>query len=121
MTRLRFLPLALAALCLVVLAVWSPAGAAAPAQSSPPFAGKVTENANLRSGPGTTYAKIGSAAAGQAVQVVACNDGCTWYKLDSGSWIFAELVQAQSTAPAAADAVVPVACIYRQGHGRRCR
>ena len=38
---------------------------------------------------------------------MACNDGCTWYKLDSGAWIFAELVQAQSAAPAAADRAVP--------------
>jgi uncharacterized protein YraI len=81
------------------------------AQPSPPFSGTARSNANLRSGPGTTYDRTGGVQSGQTVQAVACNDDCTWYKLDSGSWIFAELVQVQTTsAPAQApDSQTPVA------------
>ena len=64
--------------------------AQAPALPAP---GVVTANANLRAGPGTTYARVGGVKAGDAVQVSACSTGCTWYKLDSGQWIAASLVQ----------------------------
>jgi uncharacterized protein YraI len=84
------------------------------AQPSPPFTGTATSNANLRSGPGTTFNRVGGVQSGQAVQVAACNDGCTWYQLDSGSWIFAELVAVQAAAapaaaPAAAEQSAPAA------------
>jgi len=48
--------------------------------------------ANLRAGPGTSYAKVGSLPQGQPVQVVARNAAGDWLQLADGSWIFAELV-----------------------------
>lgn len=105
MMRLRYLPILLATLCFAAIVFWQPATAAQPQQSAPPFTGTVVETANLRAGPATTYNRIGGVPAGQKVQVVACNDVCTWYKLDSGSWIFAKLVQAQGAAPASASEI----------------
>lgn len=102
MPRLHHLPILLASLCLAALVFWLPAAAAQPDQATPPFTGTVLETANLRAGPGTTYSRVGGVPAGQKVQVTACDDSCTWYKLDSGSWIFAELVQSQGPASPAA-------------------
>ena len=73
------------------------------AQTSPPFTGTVIDNANLRAGSGTSFDRTGSVQAGQTVEVVACNVTCSWYKLDNGSWIFAKLVQVQSTTPTSAE------------------
>jgi uncharacterized protein YraI len=44
-----------------------------------PAAGEVNATANLRSGPGITFPIMGRAAAGTAVEIVACNDDCSWY------------------------------------------
>jgi uncharacterized protein YraI len=52
----------------------------------------VTENANLRAGPGTSFARVGAVAAGDTLQVVGCNLDCTWYKTASGAWIAGELL-----------------------------
>jgi uncharacterized protein YraI len=68
---------------------------------TPPFQqATVLRNANLRAGPGTTFAIAGSARQGQQVEIVACNPGCSWYQLKSGAWIAAFLV---TGTPAAAD------------------
>jgi hypothetical protein len=109
----------LIAVCLLaLLAAYQPASAAAPGQTPNfPAQGTVNSNANLRSGPGTSYAKVGSAKAGDAVQVKGCNDGCTWYQLQNGQWIFAELVDLRAAeaaaprtpAPAAASPAAPAA------------
>jgi hypothetical protein len=48
--------------------------------------------ANLRAGPGTTYPKTGSAAVGQALNIVARNQAGDWYQLATGAWIAASLV-----------------------------
>lgn len=64
--------------------------------------GTVTRNANLRSGPGTTYAVAGSASAGDPVTIVETNAAGDWYKLDTGTWIAAFLVELDANAPAAA-------------------
>ena len=40
-----------------------------------------TRGANLRAGPGTTFAIVGGAAAGQSLAIVAQNADGTWYKL----------------------------------------
>lgn len=64
--------------------------------------GTVTRNANLRSGPGTTYAVAGSASAGDSVTIVETNAAGDWYKLDSGKWIAAFLVELDDDAPDAA-------------------
>lgn len=48
--------------------------------------------ANLRSGPGTTFELNGSILAGTVVTVIGRNEAGDWLKLDSNVWIFAELV-----------------------------
>ena len=54
--------------------------------------GSANTTANLRSGPGTQYDIAGRLAPGDAVQVAGCNDACDWYKLNTGQWVFAELI-----------------------------
>ncbi len=53
---------------------------------------RATQNANLRAGPGTAYAQIGSVTVGQALQIVARDGGGAWYQLAGGAWIFGQLV-----------------------------
>lgn len=65
-----------------------------------PAAGAITAGANLRGGPGTSYARLGALPAGAAVTVVECNNSCDWYKLDNGRWVAAFLVRLEA-APAA--------------------
>lgn len=48
--------------------------------------------ANLRGGPGITYAVVGGVYAGQALQVVGQNQAGDWLQLQSGQWIAAFLV-----------------------------
>lgn len=52
----------------------------------------VNRNANLREGPGTTYAIVRVAARGEELQVVAQNADGTWLQLVDGAWISASLV-----------------------------
>jgi len=112
MFRLR-LTHAIAALCLSLLACL-PAHAQAPTF---PSAGVVTTNANLRAGPGTTYARVGGVKAGDAVQVLSCNTGCTWYKLDGGQWIAASLVELGGASAPAAQAGPPAGAVAAQVTG----
>lgn len=61
--------------------------------------GSAKRNANLRSGPGTTFAIVGSVKAGQPLTfTTAITD---WYQLDTGPWIAAFLVNLQTTPPPA--------------------
>jgi uncharacterized protein YgiM (DUF1202 family) len=53
----------------------------------------VLRNANLRAGPGTTFAIVGSARAGDRLTVVGQNATGNWYQLDTGAWISESLVQ----------------------------
>ena len=53
----------------------------------------VNTTANIRSGPGTQYAVVTQVQAGQSLTVVACNEDCSWLKLDTGNWIAAFLVE----------------------------
>ncbi len=48
--------------------------------------------ANLRAGPGTAYALIGQLTENTNVRPVAQTSDRLWLKLDTGAWIFAELV-----------------------------
>jgi hypothetical protein len=48
--------------------------------------------ANLRAGPGTDFAIIGSTTAGQPLTIVGRNPAGDWYQLGDGSWIAAILV-----------------------------
>jgi len=61
-------------------------------ETSTPATGNVSTNANLRSGPGTTYSIAGSAKAGTTLKIVGCNTACDWFQLDNGKWIAAFLV-----------------------------
>jgi endonuclease YncB( thermonuclease family) len=54
--------------------------------------GTVNKGANLRSGPGTTYAIVGKATQGQAVTITDKSAAGDWYQLDTGEWIAAFLV-----------------------------
>jgi uncharacterized protein YgiM (DUF1202 family) len=109
MTRVRFFSFLIALACLLVLTTAEvPAYAAAPAQEpSFPAQGTANTNANLRSGPGTTVEKVGGVKAGDVVDLVACNDGCTWYQLKGEQWISASLVDLVAAVRAAAPAVKP--------------
>jgi uncharacterized protein YraI len=80
----------------------TPTVEAVPAVSGVPLiATSVIENANLRAGPGTNFAIVGQAAAGQEVQVAAVSEDGGWYLLGNGAWIASFLV-------AAPEAPVPV-------------
>lgn len=86
------------------------------AQPTFPAAGTVTATANLRSGPGTTFARIGSAAPGQAVTVTGCNPACDWYQLSTGQWVAAFLVDMAEAPnpPDAAQPAVPAGAVAAQ-------
>ncbi len=60
------------------------------------------QNANLRAGPGTAFAKVGSVKAGGVLEIVGRNESGEWLELKDGRWIAAFLV---ANAPAA----VPIA------------
>ncbi len=66
---------------------------------APPVA---IEEANLRAGPGTEYERLGSAAPGEMLELIARNPAGDWYQLASGAWIAAFLVEG---APAGLPAV----------------
>ncbi len=65
----------------------TPAAATQPVQ--PP---SVTVDANLRSGPATTFPIVGGTVTGQAITIVARNEDGTWFQLDNGGWVSATLV-----------------------------
>lgn len=72
--------------------LWADAATPTPAPqpaATPPTANR---NANLRAGPGTTYAVAGSTASGQQLDIVARNSAGDWLQLASGAWIAAFLV-----------------------------
>jgi hypothetical protein len=54
--------------------------------------GDLNQNANLRSGPATSFPVLRVAQTGQRFVLVACNEDCTWYQLQSGEWVAAFLV-----------------------------
>ncbi len=54
--------------------------------------GVVNRNANLRAGPGTGYAVVGSVPKGTTVRIAGTNQPGTWYHLTSGRWIASFLV-----------------------------
>lgn len=73
-------------------------------QSTPPTQVQTTSAANLRSGPGTSFAKVGSVPAGKTLAVKKCDSACNWYQLDSGAWIAAFLVKPVAEAAASSTA-----------------
>lgn len=70
-----------------LILVPTPTAAAQPAQ--PP---SVTVDANLRSGPGTTFPIIGGTVTGQTITIVARNADGSWFLLDNDGWVSANLV-----------------------------
>ncbi len=74
---------------------------AAPTNGEAPAAAACTvtarSTANLRGGPGTTFAKTGSLASGVTQSVTGQAQGANgkvWYQLDGGSWVRSDLVNA---------------------------
>lgn len=49
--------------------------------------------ANLRQGPSTDFPVVGAATEGQEIVIVGRVADSTWYQLENGAWIFAQLVQ----------------------------
>jgi hypothetical protein len=57
----------------------------------------VLRDANLRAGPGTTYAVVGGVKIGDRVTIVDANSTGDWYELSNGNWIAAFLVDVTTT------------------------
>ncbi|MCL4835593.1 MAG: SH3 domain-containing protein [Caldilineaceae bacterium] len=68
------------------------APAAGETESPTPAKSSAAVDANLRSGPGTTFDRVGSITAGTALVIIGRNEAGDWLKLESGAWIFGELV-----------------------------
>jgi hypothetical protein len=96
--QLRLAPGVLLALLLLVAAT-----AAAQAQTAQ--VGVVNRNANLRAGPSTSYAVVGSAPRGTTVRIAGRNEAGDWLHLSNGRWIAAFLVDING---AGVDGPVPV-------------
>jgi len=64
--------------------------------------GTVNKGANLRAGPGTTFAIVGKDTQGQAVTIADKNTAGDWYQLDTGEWIAAFLVTLDAESPVTA-------------------
>lgn len=67
-----------------------------------PHYGRVSQNANLRAGPGTQYPIVGAVKRGDIVAATGCNslesrDSCDWVVLQSGMWIAAFLIGEEVT------------------------
>lgn len=71
--------------------------------------GVAIRNANLRAGPGTTHAIVGSARKGSPLTIVATNPAGDWYQLDTGAWIAAFLVEVEEPVAAVTPAATSVA------------
>ena len=63
-----------------------------PTSTSVPVQAHTTVHANLRAGPGINYALVGKLPADTNVQPISQTVDRLWLKLDTGAWIFAELV-----------------------------
>lgn len=82
--------------------VTTPAGAVTPPT--------VTVDANLRAGPGTTFAILGGTITGQQINIIGRNAAGDWFILDNGGWVSAALVAnppALATVPVVADTATP--------------
>lgn len=71
--------------------------------------------ANLRSSPSTDAAVAGSAEVGANVNVIGQSADAQWYLLDSGAWIFAQLVGAPAVAPPVVDPANAAAAVAAAG------
>lgn len=91
----------------------TPAPAATPVPTATqPVSPTVTVDANLRSGPGTTFDVLGGTVTGQAINIVGRNADGTWFRLDNGGWVLGTLVAnppALESVPVVNDDGTPVA------------
>ena len=70
--------------------------------------GTVNRSANLRAGPGTTYAIVGTVRSGQLLNLIGRNADGAWVQIEGGAWIAAFLVNgATATQPAAPSPTAP--------------
>lgn len=63
--------------------------------------GTANRAANLRGGPGTTYAIVGTVQPGQRLNLIGRTGDSAWYQLESGTWIAAFLVNGGAAQPTA--------------------
>lgn len=56
----------------------------------------ILNDANLRDGPGTTFAIVGGIQTGQVVTITGQDATGDWYQLEDDQWIFSDLVQVQT-------------------------
>jgi competence protein ComEC len=82
--------------------------APAPAQGSIAQSATARAAANLRAGPGTSFAIVGAAQAGQTLRIIGQNPAGDWLQLADNAWISAQLVDRSPTVSAPA-AVPPTA------------
>jgi len=68
---------------------------------------KAIRSANLRGGPGTSYAVVGGVSAGQALSIVSKSAAGDWYQLSNGQWIAAFLVDNAPTELTTVDVPTP--------------
>ena len=59
----------------------------------------VNADANLRSGPGVEFERVGGVYLGEEVSVVAVSADGEWYLLEDGAWLFVALVVEEVEAP----------------------
>ncbi len=64
-----------------------------PTPTPAPQPATVSTQANLRSGPGTEFELAGGVQTGEQVNIVGRTEDGLWFLLDSGAWIFAQLIQ----------------------------
>lgn len=63
--------------------------------------GTANRSANLRAGPGTSYAVVGTVQRGQRLNLSGRTGDSAWYQIESGAWIAAFLVNAGAAQPTA--------------------
>lgn len=64
----------------------------APPAAAPASPATVITAANLRQGPSTDFPIVGAAVEGQELTIIGRSVDSTWYQLENGVWIFAQLV-----------------------------
>jgi hypothetical protein len=71
---------------------------------------RMSQEANVRSGPGTSYTVLGTAAAGSIYPVTAVNAQRDWWQIDymgQTGWVYAPLVEAAGVSTIGVDLNVP--------------
>lgn len=66
-----------------------------------------TTSANLRSGPGTSFAVTGNAQPGEQLEIVGRTPAGDWFLLATGMWIASQLVKNPPTVPVVLDIPTP--------------